>query len=236
MLRSFGLEKFQAYVSTRPGNKSIGDDKDWEMATEVLKKAVVAAGLDYRIDEGGGAFYGPKIDIKLFDSLNREWQCSTIQFDFNLPARFNVFYIGSDGRQHTPYMIHRALFGSLERFMALLIEHYKGDFPFWLAPVQFGIVPIRENHNEYAKQISGRLKEQGFRVEVNCEDVNMKNKIKNFQLEKVPYILVVGDREAENNTFAVRSRKDGDLGTMDLPALIEYLKPQIEQGIPRCII
>jgi len=236
MLRSFGLEKFQAYVSTRPGNKSIGDDKDWEMATEVLKKAVVAAGLDYRIDEGGGAFYGPKIDIKLFDSLNREWQCSTIQFDFNLPARFNVFYIGSDGRRHTPYMIHRALFGSLERFMALLIEHYKGDFPFWLAPVQFGIVPIRENHNEYAKQISGRLKEQGFRVEVNCEDVNMKNKIKNFQLEKVPYILVVGDREAENNTFAVRSRKDGDLGTMDLPALIEYLKPQIEQGIPRCII
>lgn len=235
ILRSFGLNKFQAYVSTRPENKSIGDEKDWEMATEVLKKAVISAGLDYKIDEGGGAFYGPKIDIKLYDSLNREWQCSTIQFDFNLPARFNVFYVGQDGKRHTPFMIHRALFGSMERFIALLIEHYKGEFPFWLAPVQFGVVPIREKHNDYAKKISSQLRGQGFRVELNMDNDNMRNKIKNFQLEKVPYILVVGDREAENNTFAVRSRKDGDLGAMDLPALIEYLKPQIEQGIPRCI-
>lgn len=235
MLRSFGLNRFQAYISTRPKHKSIGDEKDWEMATDVLKKAVVSAGLDYKIDEGGGAFYGPKIYIKLYDSLNREWQCSTIQFDFNLPARFNVYYVGSDGKRHTPFMIHRALFGSLERFIALLIEHYKGEFPFWLAPVQFGIVPIRENHNDYARLLASKLKRQGFRVELNCDSDNMRNKIKQFQLEKVPYILVVGDREAENNTFAVRSRKDGDLGEMDMPALIDYLKPQIEQGIPQCI-
>jgi threonyl-tRNA synthetase len=236
ILRSFGLEKFQPYISTKPKDKSIGDDEDWEMATEVLKKAVLSAGLNFRIDEGGGAFYGPKIDLKLFDSLNREWQCSTIQFDFNLPARFNVFYIGNDGQRHTPYMVHRALFGSLERFMALLIEHYKGDFPFWLAPVQFGIVPIKECYNDYAGQLSRKLKEQGFRVNLNNDSDNMRNKIKRFQLEKIPYILVVGNREAENNTFAVRSRKDGDLGAMDIPALNEYLKPQIEQGIPRCII
>lgn len=236
ILRSFGLEKFQPYVSTKPKHKSIGEDKDWEMATEILKKAVISAGLDFKIDEGGGAFYGPKIDLKLYDSLNREWQCSTIQFDFNLPDRFHVFYVGSDGKRHTPYMVHRALFGSLERFMALLIEHYKGEFPFWLSPVQFGIVPIRENHHDYTKQLSRKLKEQEFRVDLNSESDNMRNKIKRFQLDKIPYILIVGDREAENNTFAVRSRKEGDLGEMDIQALCEYLKPQIEQGIPRCII
>ncbi len=236
ILRSFGLEKFQPYVSTKPKYKAIGDDKDWERATEVLKKAVLSAGLEYKVDEGGGAFYGPKIDLKLFDSLNREWQCSTIQFDFNLPTRFHMFYVGSDGQRHTPYMVHRALFGSLERFMALLTEHYKGDFPFWLAPVQFGVVPIRECHNDYAIQLSGRLKEQGFRVDLNNGSDNMRNKIKRFQLDKTPYMLIVGDREIENNTFAVRSRKDGDLGAMDIPALVNYLKPQIEQGTPKYIM
>lgn len=133
-------------------------------------------------------------------------------------------------------MIHRALFGSLERFIALLIEHYKGEFPFWLAPVQFGIVPIREKHNEYAKKLSNKLKAQGFRVDINCDNDNMRNKIKQFQLEKIPYIIVVGDREDENETLTLRSRRDGDLGTMNIPALIEYLKPQIEQGIPKCIL
>lgn len=133
-------------------------------------------------------------------------------------------------------MIHRALFGSLERFIALLIEHYKGEFPFWLAPVQFGIVPIREKHNEYAKKLSNKLKAQGFRVDINCDNDNMRNKIKQFQLEKIPYIIVVGDREDENETLTLRSRRDGDLGTMNIPALIGYLKPQIEQGIPKCIL
>ncbi len=235
MLRSFGLDKFQAYISTKPKRKSVGDPKDWEMATDVLKAAVTAAGLEYEIDEGGGAFYGPKIDLKLFDALNREWQCSTIQFDFNLPNRFHMIYVGADGRHHTPYMVHRALFGSLERFMALLIEHYKGDFPFWLAPVQLRIVPVREEHNQYAKRLSGELKAQGLRVKAEIGSDHMRNKIKRFQLEKTPYILVVGGREAENGTFSVRGRREGDLGVMDMPCLQRYLKPQMEQGTPQCI-
>lgn len=235
ILRSFGLEQFEPYVSTKPKSKFIGEDSDWEMATDILKKAVVAAGLEYKIDEGGGAFYGPKIDLKLRDSLNREWQCSTIQFDFNLPKRFDMFYIGSDGQRHTPYMVHRALFGSLERFIALLIEHYKGDFPFWFTPVQFGIVPIKERHNVYAKRLSQELKAQGFRVNLNCENENMRNKIKKYQIEKIPYILVIGDKEVADNTFSVRNRKDGDLGEMNMQDLCKYLKPQIEQGIPKCI-
>lgn len=236
ILRSFGLDSFQPYVSTKPKHKFIGEDNDWEMATEILKKAVLSTGLTYKIDEGGGAFYGPKIDLKLRDSLKREWQCSTIQFDFNLPDRFHMFYIGSDGQRHTPYMVHRALFGSLERFMALLIEHYKGDFPFWLSPIQFGIVPIREMHNEYSKTLLIRLRNLGFRCSINNKNENMRNKIKDYQLEKIPYILVVGDKETGNGTFSVRSRKDGDLGAMDISALCEYLKPQIEQGKPQCIM
>ena len=235
ILRSFGLASFEPYVSTKPKHKFIGEDSEWEMATEILKKAVVSAGLTYKVDEGGGAFYGPKIDLKLRDSLNRQWQCSTIQFDFNLPNRFKMLYVGNDGQRHTPFMVHRALFGSLERFMALLIEHYKGDFPFWFTPVQLGIVPIRETHNAYAKQLSKELKNQGFRVRVNEDDNNMRNKIKQFQLEKIPYILVIGDKEAESRTFSVRSRKDGDLGAMDTSAFVEHLGPQIEQGKPRCI-
>lgn len=236
MLRSFGLARFQAYISTKPKQKYVGGIRDWEMATDVLKKAVAKAGLEYKIDEGGGAFYGPKIDLKLYDALNREWQCSTIQFDFNLPERFRMFYVGADGQHHTPYMVHRALFGSLERFMALLIEHYEGDFPFWLAPRQFGIVPIHESHNSYAKRLSRELTAQGMRVSADLSQDNMRSKIKRFQLEKIPYMLVIGDREAQNVTFAVRSRKDGDLGDMDIPRLLEYLKPLLEQGNPKCIL
>lgn len=235
MLRSFGLVKCQAYISTKPKHKSVGLVEDWEMATDVLKRAVASAGLEYEIDEGGGAFYGPKIDLKLYDSLNREWQCSTIQFDFNLPERFHMFYVGADGQHHTPYMVHRALFGSLERFMALLIEHYKGDFPLWLAPKQLGIVPVQEDHHQYAKRLSRELAAQGFRVSLNGDNGNMRSKIKRFQLEKIPYMLIVGDREAASGSFSVRSRKDGDLGMMDIPRFQEYLKPQMEQGMPKCI-
>ncbi len=235
MLRSFGLTKFQAYISTKPKRKFVGSEKDWETATEVLKAAVANAGLAYEIDEGGGAFYGPKIDLKLFDSLNREWQCSTIQFDFNLPERFHMFYVGADGQHHTPYMVHRALFGSLERFMALLIEHYKGDFPFWLAPRQLGIVPVQEAHVPYAKKLSRELTALGLRAGVSSGEGNMRNKIKRFALEKVPYVLVVGDKELAGGTFSVRGRKEGDLGVMDTPLLQKFLIPQIEQGIPQCI-
>jgi len=235
ILRSFGFENFSAYVSTRPKVKSIGDDSDWEMATGILKKAVVSSGLEYKLDEGGGAFYGPKIDLKLKDALNREWQCSTIQFDFNLPTRFEMSYIGRDGSRHAPYMVHRALFGSLERFTALLIEHYKGEFPFWFTPVQFGIVPIKPSHDFYCKELAGTLKNLGFRVNADYDDINMRNKIKNFELEKIPFLLIVGDKEMQNRTFSVRSRKGGDLGAMDVSELCVYFRDEVEKGKPKCI-
>ncbi len=235
ILRSFGLKDFVPYISTKP-SKSIGSNEEWEMATEVLKRAVISAGLEYSIDEGGGVFYGPKIDIKLKDCLGREWQCSTIQFDFNLPNRFNMFYVGSDGQRHTPCMVHRALFGSLERFIALLIEHYNGDFPLWFTPVQFGIVPIKASHNEYAKALKNRLCSHGLRSSVEDSDENMRNKIRRYEMEKVPYILVVGDKEVASQTVSVRSRAEGDLGSMNISRLLEYLQPQLDLGKPCRII
>lgn len=236
ILRSFGLTEFKPYVSTKPKSKSIGSDEQWAMATEVLKKAVAAAGLDYEMDEGGGAFYGPKIDLKLFDSLGREWQCSTIQFDFNLPERFKMKYVGSDGKNHTPFVVHRALFGSIERFFALLIEHYKGDFPLWYAPVQFAIVPINQSHNEYCKRLEVDLKKQSLRVNGDYTEMHMREKIRRYETQKIPYILVVGDKEISQNGFSVRSRKQGNLGLMSLDALTEYIKDDLDQGKPKYIV
>jgi len=206
------------------------------MATEVLKKAVVAAGLEYEIDEGGGAFYGPKIDLKLYDSLGREWQCSTIQFDFNLPERFKMKYVGSDGKNHTPVVVHRALFGSIERFFALLIEHYKGDFPLWYAPVQFAIVPINQSHNDYCKWLEIDLKKLGLRVDADYTEIHMREKIKRFEIEKIPYIFVVGDKDIEASGFSVRSRKHGNLGVMNLESLSAHIKDDLEQGKPKYIL
>jgi threonyl-tRNA synthetase len=236
ILRSFGLTEFRPYVATKPENKSIGSNEQWEEATEVLKKAVLAAGLDYEIDEGGGAFYGPKIDLKLYDSLGREWQCSTIQFDFNLPERFKMKYAGSDGKNHTPVVIHRALFGSIERFFALLIEHYRGDFPFWYASVQFGIVPINQPHSEYCRRLETELKKRGLRVEADYTELNMREKIKRFETEKIPYMLVVGDKDIEANGFSVRSRKQKNLGMMDLESLLEHIKSDLDLGKPKYIL
>jgi len=235
ILRSFGLSEFKPYISTKPKHKSIGSDKQWDMATDVLKKAVMAAGLEYDIDEGGGAFYGPKIDIKLRDSLGGQWQCSTIQFDFNLPERFKMRYVGSDGKNHSPVVVHRALFGSIERFFALLIEHYNGDFPLWCAPTQFAIVPISLSHNDYCKKLETDFKKIGLRVEVNYTGVNMREKIKRFENQKIPFILVVGDKEIKLNGFSVRSRKNGTLGIMNLDSLIEYVKDDLDQGKPKYI-
>jgi len=235
ILRSFGLTQIKPYVSTRPKDKSIGSDEEWDMATEVLKNAVATAGLEYEIDEGGGAFYGPKIDLKLYDSLGREWQCSTIQFDFNLPERFKMKYVGSDGKNHRPVVVHRALFGSLERFFALLIEHYNGDFPLWFAPVQFGIVPINRSHNNYCKRLEIDLKKIGLRVEADYTESNMREKIKHFENEKVPIMLVVGDRDIEQGGFSVRSRKQGNLGAMNIGSLTEHIKEDLEQGKPKYI-
>jgi len=236
ILRSFGLTGFRCYVSTRPESKSIGSDEEWDMATEVLKKVVADSGLEYDIDEGGGAFYGPKIDVKLLDSLGREWQCGTIQFDFNLPRRFNMKYIGSDGKPHTPFIVHRALFGSIERFVALLIEHYKGDFPLWFAPVQFAIVPIRQSHNDYCRKLETELKKLGLRVEADYTEIHMREKIKRFETQKIPYILVVGDKDMEQGGFSVRSRRHGDLGLMTLDSLYGYIKDEIDQGKPKYIM
>lgn len=236
ILKSFGLNDFKAYVATRPENKSIGDEDDWNNAIDMLKNAVIRAGLEYEIDEGGGAFYGPKIDLKLRDALGREWQCSTIQFDFNLPERFNMKYIGADGLKHTPLMVHRALFGSLERFFAMLIEHYNGDFPLWFAPVQIGIVPVSNRHNDYCRELSVKLKKLGLRVDFDSSDDKMGAKIRRMELEKIPIILIVGDKEVETKSLSVRSKKEGNLGSMTLESFLEKIKPELDMGVPKYIM
>ena len=236
ILKSFGLNDFKAYVATKPEKKSIGDEKDWDTAIEVLKDAVLEAGLEYEIDEGGGAFYGPKIDLKLKDAIGREWQCSTIQYDFNLPERFGMSYIGADGAKHTPMMIHRALFGSLERFFAMLIEHYNGDFPLWYAPVQIGIVPISSSHNDYSKEISKKLKVMGLRVNLDISNDKMRAKVRKMEIEKIPIVFVIGDQEVEKEGISVRSRKDGNLGFMTLSNFLDRIKPELDMGVPKYIM
>ena len=198
-------------------------------------EAVRREGLCYEIDEGGGAFDGPKIDVKLYDALGRAWQCSTVQFDFNLPARFGMTYTGPDGKAHTPYMVHRALFGSVERFIALLIEHYGGDFPLWLAPVQLAVLPIAERHNAYCKKLEQTLSGMDFRAEALYEDLNLREKIKRYEQQKVPLMLIVGDREAERGGFALRSRKSGDLGFMTAEQLREYTRQELALGEPEAL-
>jgi threonyl-tRNA synthetase len=236
ILKSFGLNDFKAYVATKPEKKSIGDEKDWDTAIEVLKDAVLEAGLEYEIDEGGGAFYGPKIDLKLKDAIGREWQCSTIQYDFNLPERFGMSYIGADGAKHTPMMVHRALFGSLERFFAMLIEHYNGDFPLWYAPVQIGIVPISSSHNDYSKEISKKLKVMGLRVNLDISNDKMRAKVRKMEIEKIPIVFVIGDQEVEKEGISVRSRKDGNLGFMTLSNFLDRIKPELDMGVPKYIM
>ncbi|MCU7492474.1 MAG: threonine--tRNA ligase [Ignavibacteria bacterium] len=215
MWRSFGFEKMEFYLSTRP-EKSVGDEALWERATKSLESAMKKEGLSYKIDEGGGAFYGPKIDIKIKDALNREWQMSTIQFDFNMPQRFGMKYIGEDGKEHTPFMIHRALLGSIERFMGVLIEHYGGAFPVWLAPTQVAVVPISQNFYDYAKTVADELKKYDVRVELDKRNEKIGYKIRDWETKKVPYMLIVGEKEAQSNMVSVRKHKTGDLGSMAL--------------------
>lgn len=218
ILRGFGMDNFHAYLSTRDPQKSAGDPARWDSATAALRAALERAGLDYDVDEGGAAFYGPKIDLKMIDALGREWQLSTIQFDFNLPERFAMSYIGQDGEPHQPYMIHRALLGSMERFMGVLIEHYAGAFPLWLAPVQVEMVPIADRHIPYASQVAAELRAAGFRVEVDEGNERMNKKIRTAQMQKIPYMLVVGDKEAEEGTVSVRTRENEDRGAMSVAA------------------
>ncbi|MES0339658.1 MAG: threonine--tRNA ligase [Anaerolineales bacterium] len=227
ILRAFGFENFQAYLSTRNPEKAAGRPEDWEEPTEALRNSLERVGVPYEIDEGEAVFYGPKIDLKLNDALGREWQLSTIQFDFILPDRFDMAYIGEDGQEHRPYMIHRALFGSMERFMGVLIEHFAGAFPVWLAPIQATLIPIADRHFEYAEKVAAQLREAGVRVDVDQRSERMNAKIRDAQLQKIPYMLVVGDREAEAEQVAVRLRSGEDLGALSVETFLERVKAEV---------
>jgi threonyl-tRNA synthetase len=227
ILRAFGFENFQAYLSTRNPEKAAGRPEDWEAPTEALRNSLERVGVPYEIDEGEAVFYGPKIDLKLNDALGREWQLTTIQFDFILPDRFDMAYIGEDGKEHRPYMIHRALFGSMERFMGVLIEHFAGAFPTWLAPIQATLIPIADRHVEYAEKVAAQLREGGVRVDVDQRSERMNAKIRDAQLQKIPYMLVVGDREAEAEQVAVRMRSGEDLGALSIEAFLERLTAEV---------
>jgi len=221
ILKSFGFKDFKVYLSTRP-EKYAGTDKDWKKATNALKYTLKTLGLKYEIDPGGGVFYGPKIDIKIKDSLGREWQCTTIQVDFNLPQRFNIAYINDKGKEVRPIMIHRALLGSLERFIGVLLEHYGGSLPFWLSPEQIWIIPVGSAHLNYVKKLGGAMKEKGFRVKIKDEKATVSKKIREGEIQKIPYILVVGDKEAKNNSARIRERGKGDIGEKKIEDLIRF--------------
>ena len=229
LLDKFGFTEYQIYLSTRP-EKFVGEIESWDHATQSLARALASRDLPYQVDDGGGAFYGPKIDIKIKDALGREWQCVTVQFDFNLPERFDLTFQGSDGAHHRPYMVHRAIMGSLERFLGILLEHYGGAFPLWLAPVQGTVIPIADRHIEYAGAVRDTLTSRGFRVEIDSRGERMNQKIRTAQLQKVPFMLVVGDREAENGTVSVRLRSEENLGAMSIDDLVGLLHGQITAG------
>jgi len=226
MLRSFGFKDFDVYLSTRPEGY-VGTLSNWEKATDALKGALDKAGLKFEIDPGAGVFYGPKIDVKIKDSLERTWQCSTIQVDFNLPERFDVKYIGEDGSAHQPIMIHRALLGSLERFFGCLIEHYAGAFPLWLAPVQAKVMTITDKQNDYASEVLNQLLNSGIRGEADLRNEKVGFKIREAQLEKTPYMLIAGNKEVESKTISVRKRDGTDMGAMGIEKLVEILKEEI---------
>lgn len=222
MLKHFGFKEFLIYLSTQP-EASVGDPKDWEVATESLRRSLEKLGLAYDVDKGGGAFYGPKIDIKIKDAIGRAWQCTTIQFDFNEPTRFNMTYIGSDNAQHRPYMIHRAILGSVERFFATLLEYHGGNLPLWLAPVQLMILPITEAQLDYARKIEEQLQMRGLRCEVDTRNEKIGYKVRDAELKKIPYMCIVGKKEEENGTVTLREHTVGDLGSMSLEAALEKL-------------
>jgi threonyl-tRNA synthetase len=228
ILKAFGFKDFKLYLATRP-EKSVGAEERWAAATEALRAAIEKTGLPYAVDEGGGAFYGPKIDLKIKDALGREWQCSTIQFDFNEPERFDLSYKGSDSQDHQPYMIHRALLGSLERFFGILIENYEGAFPLWLAPVQAVVLPVLPANLDYAGEVYDWLRAKGIRVELDSRNEKIGYRIREAQVQKVPYMLVVGSKEAETGQVAVRTRKEGDLGACSREELLARMEKEIRE-------
>jgi len=224
---TFGF-KYHIELSTRPEN-SMGSDEEWDLAINSLKGALDEKGLNYKINEGDGAFYGPKIDFHLEDCIGRTWQCGTIQLDFQMPQRFDLSYVGADGEKHRPIMIHRVIFGSIERFIGILIEHYAGKFPAWLAPVQVKILPITDKHSEYVEKLEKDMKQKGIRVEVDRRNEKIGYKIREAQLARVPYMLVIGDKEVESGEVAVRSRDKGELGTIAVENFINDIIKEIEE-------
>ncbi len=223
MLKSFGFEDFEIYLSTKPEEKFVGELEDWHKAESALENALVELGIDFKVDAGGGAFYGPKIDIKIKDALGRSWQCSTIQFDFNLPTRFNMEYVGKDNSLHRPYMIHRALLGSLERFFATLLEYHGGNLPMWLSPEQVRIIPISDQFLDYAKKVENFLVDAGYRVQISDEDQGVGYKIRQAENQKIPYMIICGEQEQKAGTASVRKHTQGDIGCFELEKLSEIL-------------
>jgi threonyl-tRNA synthetase len=234
-LGSFGFDRYDAYIATRP-EKAIGDPGLWNDATEALRLAADSAGLAYQIDDGGGAFYGPKIDLKVRDALGRAWQCTTVQFDFNLPERFDITYVGEDNRPHRPFMVHRAILGSLERFFGVLVEHHAGAFPTWLAPVQARVVPVADRFQPYAQQVSEQLRATGVRTEVDVRNEKVGYKIRDAEMQKIPYILVVGEKESTSGAVSIRKHGGRDLGVMPIgqfaTAIQEELQPAVKATAP----
>ncbi|HNZ02410.1 MAG TPA: threonine--tRNA ligase [Anaerolineaceae bacterium] len=230
ILRSFGFTDIHAYLSTKP-EKAVGEPERWIAAEAALRASLERAGVEYDVDQGGGAFYGPKIDLKVKDAIGREWQLSTIQFDFNNPERFDLTYIGEDGQPHRPYMVHRALLGSLERFFGVLIEHYAGAFPVWLSPVQAALIPIADRHVDYAREVAAELRQAGLRVMVDDRGERMNAKIRDAQNQKIPYMLVVGDKEVENRQVALRLRNGENPGPMAVAEFLDRAKDEVARKV-----
>ena len=230
ILRSFGFTDIHAYLSTKP-EKAVGEPERWIAAEAALRASLERAGVEYDLDQGGGAFYGPKIDLKVKDAIGREWQLSTIQFDFNNPERFDLTYIGEDGQPHRPYMVHRALLGSLERFFGVLIEHYAGAFPVWLSPVQAALIPIADRHVDYAREVAAELRQAGLRVMVDDRGERMNAKIRDAQNQKIPYMLVVGDKEVENRQVALRLRNGENPGPMAVAEFLDRAKDEVARKV-----
>ena len=231
LLRAFGFSDFSVFLATMP-DKHVGDPDRWEQAQESLRKAIEVEGLPYEVDEGGGAFYGPKIDIHVKDALGRKWQLTTIQFDFNMPDRFDMTYIGEDGQEHRPYMVHRALLGSLERFFGVLVEHYGGAFPVWLSPVQVTLIPIADRHVDYAYAVAEQLRAAGLRVEVDESSERMQAKIRDAQMQKVPYMLIMGNREVEAGQVNLRMRDGNVPGAMSVDDFIAMAQEAVAERRP----
>ncbi|HHV71184.1 MAG TPA: threonine--tRNA ligase, partial [Clostridia bacterium] len=227
--KTFGFE-YHVELSTKP-EKAMGSDEIWEMATSALENALQEKGMDYKINEGDGAFYGPKIDFHLQDCLGRTWQCGTIQLDFQMPEKFDLTYIGEDGQKHRPVMIHRVVFGSIERFIGILTEHYAGAFPLWLAPVQVKILPITDKVKEYAEKLKDELFRLGIRVELDSRNEKIGYKIREAQLEKVPYMVIIGEKEANNESVSVRSRSRGDLGVKPVEEFKQTILEEIKAKV-----